>query len=196
MSWNVEHSEEPGVRFGASLWVIHIMIFKQWVILVMLGCSAFLIGCSYQFAGSGSLPSGMTRIYISVIQNKTAEVGIENYLTDSLINEFMLRRKNALATQENADGVLTGSIMSISDTVIAHSTQTTSIQSRVSITANLKLTDTHGKVVWAVNGINANQAYNVLSSDRTVTDQNKKAAIQVLSKRLAETIFNRLTDDF
>ncbi len=172
------------------------MISKKWIPGVILGCVVLLAGCSYRFTGSGALPSGMTRIYISVIQNKTAEVGIENFLTDSLINEFMLRRKNAIATREDADGVLTGSIEYVQDATIAHSTQTTSTQRRVSVGANLKLTDTHGKVVWATAGINSNQVYNVVSTDKMATEQNKKAAIQVLSRRLAERIFNRLTDDF
>ena len=35
-----------------------------------------------------------------------------------------------------------------------------------------------------------------LRNDKTLTEQNKKTAIRILSKRLAEKIYNRLTDDF
>ncbi len=81
------------------------------------------------------------------------------------------------------------------DTPIAHSSQSKTTQSRVVLGIALKLVDQKGKIIWAVNGINANQAYNV-TNDKTLTEQNKKNAIQILSKRLAEKVYNRLTDDF
>jgi hypothetical protein len=59
---------------------------------------------------------------------------------------------------------------------------------------SIKLVD-GGKVVWAVNGISANQAYSV-ADDKLATEQNKRDALKILSKRLAENIFNRLTDNF
>ncbi len=80
-------------------------------------------------------------------------------------------------------------------TSVAHSSQSKSSQRRVFLGAMLKLVDTKGKTVWAVNGINASEVYKV-TDDKTLTEQNKKAAMQVLSKRLAEKIYNRLTDDF
>ena len=167
---------------------------KKYTILI-IGLLPVLWGCSYRFSGSGSLPSGMMRIYVSVIENKTSEAGIEKYITDDLINEFILRRKDVLSRQEEAEGVLSGSIDSIQDTTIAHSSQSKSTQRRVVLGITLKLVDQKGKIIWVVNGINANQAYNV-TDVKTLTEQNKKAAIQILSKRLAEKVYNRLTDDF
>jgi outer membrane lipopolysaccharide assembly protein LptE/RlpB len=163
--------------------------------LLLIGLVPVLWGCSYRFSGTGSLPSGITRIYVCVIENKTSDMGIEKYITDDLINEFILRRKDMLSRQEEAEGVLSGSIEYIRDMPIAHSSQSKSTQRRVVLGITLKLVDQKGKIIWAVNGINANQAYKV-TEDKTLTEQNKKAAIQILSKRLAEKIYNRLTDDF
>ncbi|MCX5881076.1 MAG: LPS assembly lipoprotein LptE [Deltaproteobacteria bacterium] len=163
--------------------------------ILLVGLLPVLWGCSYRFSGTGSLPSGVTRIYVSVIENKTSEAGIERYITDDLITEFILRRKDVLSRQEEAEGILSGSIDSIQNTTIAHSSQSISTQRRVILGITLKLVDQKGKIIWAVNGINANQAYNV-TDDKTLTEQNKKTAIQILSKRLAEKVFNRLTDDF
>jgi len=172
-----------------------LLCYKKYTVLILIGLSLVPWGCSYRFSGSGSLPSGITRIYVSVIENKTSEAGIEKYITDGLINEFIQRRKDVLSRQEEAEGILSGSIDSISDSSIAHSSQSKSTQSRVILGMTLKLVDQKGKIIWAVNGINANQAYNV-TNDKTLTEQNKKTAIQILSKRLAEKVYNRLTDDF
>jgi hypothetical protein len=164
-------------------------------VIYLIGVLSVLCGCSYRFSGTGSFPSGINRIYVSVIENKTSETGIEKYITDDLINEIILRRKEALSRQEDAEGVIFGSIEYIRDTTVAHSSQSKTTQRRVVLGVDLKMKDQNGKIVWAVNGINANEAYKV-SDDKTLTDQNKKTAIQILSKRLAEKIYNRLTDDF
>ena len=164
-------------------------------VLLLIGLFPVLWGCAYRFSGTGSLPSGITRIYVSVIENKTSDVGIEKYITDDLINEFIMRRKDVLSRQEDAEGIISGSIEYMREMAIAHSSQSKSTQRRVVLGINLKLVDQKGKIIWAVNGINANQAYKV-TEDKTLTEQNKKTAIQILSKRLAEKIFNRLTDDF
>lgn len=166
-------------------------VVMAWLVIWM----PVLWGCGYHFAGSGSMPSGINRIYVSVIQNNTSTAGIERYITDSLISEFMLRKKNALSTEEEADGILTGRIDYIQDIPIAHSSQSVTTQRRVLMGVSLKLVDRKGRLVWAGNGITANQAYNVVA-DTTLTDEYKNAAIQILSKRLAEKIYNRLTDDF
>jgi outer membrane lipopolysaccharide assembly protein LptE/RlpB len=168
---------------------------KLFVILVIAGSLADLSGCSYRFSGTGGLPSGMTRIYVSMIQNNVSDVGIENYLTDDLINEFIMRHQQVLSRQEDAEGILSGNIEYLRDTPVAHSSQSKTTQRRVFLGVRLKLVDSQGKTVWAVNGINSNQAYRV-SDDKTLSEQHKEAAIRVLSKRLAEKIYNRLTDDF
>ena len=168
---------------------------KPSFLFAMIGASIIFSGCSYRFSGTGSLPSGITQIYVSIIENKTTEAGIENYLTNDLINEFILRKKEVLSRQDDAEGILSGSIENVREMPIAHSSQSKSTERRVFMGVTLNLVDAKGKTVWTVNGINANQAYKV-TDDKTVTDQNKKMALQILSKRLAEKIYNRLTDDF
>jgi outer membrane lipopolysaccharide assembly protein LptE/RlpB len=168
---------------------------KPSFLFAMIGAFIIFSGCSYRFSGTGSLPSGITQIYVSIIENKTTEAGIENYLTNDLINEFILRKKEVLSRQDDAEGILSGSIENVREMPIAHSSQSKSTERRVFMGVTLNLVDAKGKTVWTVNGINANQAYKV-TDDKTVTDQNKKMALQILSKRLAEKIYNRLTDDF
>ena len=66
---------------------------NKYTILLLIGLLPVLWGCSYRFSGTGSLPSGITRIYVSVIENKTSDAGIEKYITDDLINEFIHEKK-------------------------------------------------------------------------------------------------------
>jgi hypothetical protein len=59
----------------------------------------------------------------------------------------------------------------------------------------LKLTGPDGRVIWSARGVSANEAYDVMS-DKLATEQNRRDAISVLSKRLAEKVYNRITADF
>ena len=176
--------------------MITLLSKNKYTILLLIVLLSVLWGCSYRFSGTGSLPSGITRIYVSVIENRTSYSGIEKYITDGLINELIMRKKDVLSRQDEAEGILTGSIDSIQDTPIAHRSQSITTQRRVVLGIALKLVDQKGQTIWAVNGINANQSYNISNTDQTLTDQNKNNAIKILSKRLAEKVYNRLTDDF
>ena len=66
---------------------------------------------------------------------------------------------------------------------------------RVTVTVDLKLTNPEGRLIWSAIGVSANEAYDVMS-DKLATEQNRRNAISVLSKRLAERVYSRLTDDF
>jgi hypothetical protein len=53
-----------------------------------------------------------------------------------------------------------------------------------------------GRLLWASGNIVERQTYAVVSGDKLATDQNKADAIGAVSQKLAESAFNRLTDDF
>ena len=63
-------------------------------------------------------------------------------------------------------------------------------------TLNLQLASPAGRVLWSSGNIVERQAYDVVAGNRRATDQNKSDAIGIVSQKLAETAFNRLTDDF
>jgi hypothetical protein len=70
------------------------------------------------------------------------------------------------------------------------------VERRVTGTLNLQMESPDGRILWRSGNIIERQAYNVVDGNKTATDQNKSDAIAALSSRLAESAFNRLTDDF
>jgi len=69
------------------------------------------------------------------------------------------------------------------------------LERRVTVSVDLKLADKNGRVVWSVEGLADSESYRV-ESDSQATDANKRQAISALSKRLAENVYYRLTEDF
>ncbi|RZB35113.1 MAG: hypothetical protein SRB1_00881 [Desulfobacteraceae bacterium Eth-SRB1] len=172
------------------------MFFKGkiiWIVFAVLWFLAFSSACGYKFTGGGGLPQGIKTVYIAMLENRTSETGAENVFTNDLIYEFT--KNNAMASKDQADAYLSGIIKSMNIETISHRGTHTSLERRVKIALDLKLTDTDGKVIWIAKDISENEEYDVMS-DKLATEQKRRDAISDLSKRLAEKIYNRLTEDF
>ena len=155
-----------------------------------------IVGCGYNFPGSGEFPQGISQIYIEVFKNKTSESGVENIITRNLINEFTLREEQSLATSiDSADAILGGAVTRIFIRTIASKGKESASERRVTVSVDFKLTRKDGELIWAVKKITDNEAYPV-STDKNVTETNKRIAIDDASKRIVERALNRLTDDF
>ncbi len=163
-----------------------------WTIILLW---SFFSACGYRFTGGGSLPSGITSISIEMFENRTSETGVETIITNDLIYEFTRHEQVVLTGKDKADAVLTGVIISISSRTISRKGEYTSNERRLELKVDLQLKDKSGGVIWFAKDVSDNEAYKVLTK-KQATERNKKVAIERLSKRLAENIFNRLTVDF
>ena len=155
----------------------------------------FCLGCGYRFTGSGNFPAGVKTVFITILKNHTSETGVENVFTNDIVYEFTRNRKGALADMDKADAILLGVIESMSIETISRKGINTSIERRVAVVVSLKLTDQKGKAIWSAESISVKEAYDV-ASDKIATEKNRRDAISALSKRVAEKVYNRLTEDF
>ncbi len=141
------------------------------------------------------MPEGIKSLSIKMLKNRTSETGAENIFTNDLIYEITSFGKVVLTKEDSADGILTGVIESMRIHAISHRDSYTSLERRVIVTLNLKLTDQTGRVIWSAKDFSVSEDY-IVSSDKQATERNRREAIKTLSKRFAEKVYNRLTDDF
>jgi len=165
---------------------------RLWIIL---GIALVLSGCGYRFVGGGSFPGGIKTVFVKILENKTAEVGVESTFTNDLIYEITRTGDVRLVSQDRADGVLSGVITQINIGTVSRRDQKEAAERRLTVFVDLQLTDRSGKIVWSANSVAANETYPV-DADKEQTELNKRDAFDALSKRLAEVINNRLTSDF
>ncbi len=169
-------------------------VLRAWV---TAGLMALFLGCGYHFAGSGSFPAGVTRVFITILENRTSETGVETIFTNDLVYEFTRSRSESIAQERSsADGILTGTIERLSVNNVSRSSVSTAVERRVTGTLNLRLESPDGRILWSSGNIVERQAYAVVDGNKTATDQNKSDAIAELSSKLAESAFDRMTDDF
>ena len=169
-------------------------VWKRISIIVL---ALFLTACGYHFSGGGRLPAGVTSVFITILENRSAQTGVESTFTNDLIFEFTRNRKESLARQRSsADGILTGSIVSLSVQNVSRSSISTAVERQVTGIVNLRMESPDGRILWSSGNIVESQAYAVVDGNKTATDQNKSDAIAEVSRKLAESAFDRMMADF
>jgi hypothetical protein len=166
--------------------------------LILFLLTAVMVSCGYRFAGTeNNLPPDIHSIAIPVFENKTSESGIENCFTNDFIYEFTRSKYLAIVKKKESDVVLTvieppfsrGNRIS---TPLLFPIQFFCIV--VTIDVELQRTD-NGEILWCNRSFVEKQDYAV-ETDKLKTEANKKAAIQVLSRRAAQKIHNSIFQSF
>ena len=171
-------------------------LIKSKIILVALLSGVLLSACGYRFAEQGGFPGDTERLFVKVLENKTQETGVESIVTSALLNELTLRKTDELANGfDDADVVLSGVVNLVTITTISVSKPDVADERRVTVTVDLKLTKKNGRIVWAASDLTDFEAY-LVDTNKERTDANRRNAIRVLSKRIAERTVNRFSDDF
>jgi outer membrane lipopolysaccharide assembly protein LptE/RlpB len=166
----------------------------KYIWMITVSC-LLLSACGYRFAGTGNLPSGIESVFIEILENRTRETNLGNRISNDLIYEFTRNKKDIQKDGKKADAVLAGAVASERTWTISRQGLQSPLERRVEITVNLTLTDPDEKVIWSASGISESETYHV-ETDKQATEQNRRLAIETLSKRLAENVYNRLTDNF
>jgi outer membrane lipopolysaccharide assembly protein LptE/RlpB len=175
---------------------VFLTLKSRYVCLILIGIFS-LSACGYRFAGSGDFPEGVEYIFIEMFENRTSTTGVERIVTNQLIFEFSRQRESSLVGDlEKADAVLKGTINSIRTQTISRVDTEIANEREVVMSVDLRLIKKGGgTVLWAARGLSDREAFDV-DSVKIETDRNEELAIGRLSERIAERIFNRLTDDF
>lgn len=173
------------------------MVLRYKTVWTILLISILCTACGYRFAGESSLPGDTQRLFVSVFENRSSETGVENIVTNEILSELTLRRtRNLVGSLDDAEVVLSGIVQQVVLQTISARKGQIAAQRRVTVTVDFRLTKKDGSVVWAANGISDFEPYRVDNESKDVTEKNRRDAIKVLSKRIAERTVNRFSDDF
>jgi outer membrane lipopolysaccharide assembly protein LptE/RlpB len=153
------------------------------------------VSCGYHLSGTGKLPGDVQTIGVSVLTNRTALSGLETIVTGALVDELTRRRQDLVVSADQSDAVLTGTIDALRTETLTRSSTLTAVERRMTITASFILKDRTGKVLWRGQRLTADQAYTV-DNLRAETDRNLRVASTLVAQRLAEYVYERLTDAF
>jgi hypothetical protein len=103
--------------------------------------------------------------------------------------------KIRIVNPDQAEATLSGEITRLTIETISHRGEHTSNERRVKVYLDLQLMSQNGEVLWKQRELSEKETYNVLNG-KLETEQNRKKALQTLSRRLSEIVFNCMTNNF
>lgn len=154
-------------------------------------------GCGYHFIGKGSeVLSGIHSIAIPYFSNKSYEAGLERYLTEALVDEFVKSRIIPLVDEGEADAVIRGKIEDFREAVISYDKDDRALEYRALLLLDVTLEkrDT-GKVLWRNKELFHFEEYRV-SSEIAVTEASKQQTINKIAVEMAERIHDSIIEGF
>lgn len=180
--------------FKLNFFHARVCFIKLLAVLSTAACG--LWSCGYHMVEPGALPNGVTSVAVTVLENKTAETGLEAVISNALITELSRYPKGKLAPVDRADAVLSGEISWLRRETISRSGSQTPLERRVSVIVSLNLEKADGTTIWHEHKVQAAEAYPVSFSDKLKTETSRRFALQRLSQRLAESVVRQLANAF
>lgn len=162
--------------------------------LVLIIC-LLLAGCSYRFSGGGDMPFDIRKLSIKIFENRTSETGIQNTVTNDLVNEFSKRGNVEVVSESISDSVMTGVVENMKINTVSRQTESVSDEMRVIVTISVEIADRNSVVFWKTDSVSDSEVYDV-STNKLTTEFNRKQAIAEISERLAQKVYEKLTEDF
>ncbi len=158
---------------------------KGWLVFFSL-LMVLLGGCSYQWLAS---PSG-TKIAIPLFINETFRYGLEETLTKSIKDEFILDGRLEITEEEEADLILEGTITHYFNEPLSESAAAVE-EYRVRIDVLISLVSTKdGKTIWekSLGGITSYSSMEMIQTEDEAARETGKKIGQKLLTELVNSI--------
>ncbi len=172
---------------------------KYRIIFIAVLCSLTVSGCGYTLVGQGNLPEHIKTIAIPVFKNNTLEEGVEEVITNAVIEEFVSGGKLRLVSESKADAVLTGIIKTYKNKeAVTYDDQNNVSSYKLTVTVDIELRDLiEDTIIWETEALSENADYRG-GNDVGPTEEkdNENEALRELAEELAGKIRTLATEGF
>ena len=179
------------------------IFFRHFIPIVCV----LLTGCGYHLSATSGLPPAMVgkKIAIPVFINKSYRANVGAILTGSLVDEFARRSGGKVTSEESADLVLTGTVLSYATSAVSYTAADTVKEYRAVMTVESTLTEKGTrKVIWKgtlswSQDYPANTTFTLQqgSVDTIALQQNsEETAIRELCKKIALQLYQNVSAGF
>jgi len=173
------------LRLNFLKWRLSGIVLNQIACLIII--FALISGCGY--STKSLISRKINSIYIPVFDNITFRRGLEFELTKAVKDEIMSKTNLRIVQKDNADTILTGKIMKVTEGILTQDIADNIIESRLTIYVDIKLEDRRtGRVLISENDLK-NSAEFIVKRGETINS----AAEESLAA-LAKVIVYHLED--
>jgi hypothetical protein len=154
-----------------------------------------LSSCGYRLEGGGPVHPGVSRVGVGVFVNRTAYTQAGIGFTNELIREIQDRTDTRVVSPEDAAYLIKGTVKSITFATLSRSSTETVTERRVTAVVDVHLLAADQKILWSASNFSAFESYTV-GSDNLDDDANIRKALEVIGRRVAESIVSQMSADF
>ena len=165
--------------------------------IIILGVVCLIIlQCGYRIRGTGIfLPSHIKRISIPTFKNKTTRFQIDVELTQSVIEEIVARGKVEVKSDEDADAILAGEILSFQASPIAFTEEAAADRYAITITAKIILMDlVKNRIIFKNPYFIYSEEYEV--PEGTDFESIETEALEKISEKFARSLVTTILEGF
>ncbi len=157
-----------------------------------------LAGCGYALVGRASnIPEDIQAVYLDALLNRTSRGQIEQFLTQSIANELVTRRRfDLVRSRSDADAVLRGSVMEFRVRPVSFDRDGRADEYEITIVADMIFERFPSEeVLWSAARYVFRENYEVENSSASFIDQ-ENIAIEETANRFAQTMVSDLFEGF
>jgi outer membrane lipopolysaccharide assembly protein LptE/RlpB len=163
-------------------------------LLAPLATALALGGCGYSLRTS--LPPGIKAVHVPVLQNKTAEPGIEDFITQALTQAVIQTGIKIARNAQEADASLEGSIVEYRLTSLSFDSSANVTAYRLIIALALTFKDLkQDKVIWKQDRVEERADFQV-AGQVTQTQAREQVAVQRAAVDVARAIVSFAFEGF
>jgi outer membrane lipopolysaccharide assembly protein LptE/RlpB len=166
---------------------------RRWVSALLL-LSLLVPGCGYSLRGS--LPPHIRSIAIPVFVNRTQEPGVENLITQGVVEAFVNSGQLKVTERSSADSILEGEVVGYQVSSISFNAAQNITEYRLQITLNLQFRDVKGNQVnWRREGVQEKADFNV-PGQQVATISREDRALRQAAVEIGRSIVALTVDRF
>lgn len=155
-------------------------------------------GCGYGLVGrTSNLPEDIQTIYVATLENQTTRAQIDQILTQSIIQEFVTRRRfEVSADQVTADAILSGTLTSFRVRPVTFTGDGRAREYEITITARMEFKrNGEDETIWANPAYLFRESYELELEELSFLDR-EDAALDQVAEAFAETMVIDLLEGF
>ena len=169
----------------------------------MLSVHLFLIvwllltGCGYHLSATSGLPPAVAgkNLAIPMFTNKSYRANVGATLTESLVDEFARRSGGKVMSEELADLVLNGTVLTYATSPVSYSADDKVREYRAVMTVESTLIERNTRTVIWKGVLSWGQDYPA-NSDVGLQQNSEEAAIREICRKVAQQVYQKISEGF
>ena len=151
-------------------------------------CFMLVFPACYYSTSQGSQSGNIRNVVIPLFENATVETGIQEPLTDAVVEQFLTNGQYRIVDMRQADAVIVGTITDIQEESVAFSEGTMAREVRLWIEVDVRFETVETRdVIWEENQLRTFGDYAI----DTGSDIDREPAIALAIEKMAEEILNQ-----